>query len=200
MSTLNVDVNHLVTPSIPTGWRRKAFRAPIFLYKNGLGWLLGNRFLLVNHTGRKTGLPRQAVVEVVDRDPIHNHYLIAAGFGRKTNWYRNLLSTPEMSFQIGQQRWHASAVPLSGEEAGQVLVDYARRYPHLFPQLTRMIGIVVDAENETAVRDLGRSGVLPIMRLEPHGSPEQRSLLPGTPVLAAAASIIALIGWKLRRR
>lgn len=40
----------------PTGLSRILFRAPIWLYRRGLGWLLGKRFLLINHIGWKSGL------------------------------------------------------------------------------------------------------------------------------------------------
>lgn len=32
------------------------FRAPVYLYRWRLGWLFGNRLLLLTHTGRRTGL------------------------------------------------------------------------------------------------------------------------------------------------
>ena len=49
----------------PQGCSRLLFRAPVWLYRLGLGGLFGKRMLLLNHTGRKSGLPRQAVLEVV---------------------------------------------------------------------------------------------------------------------------------------
>ena len=59
-----------MTRTPPTGVSRWLFRMPIGLYRLRLGWLLGDRFLLLHHTGRKSGLPRQAVVEVVTREPV----------------------------------------------------------------------------------------------------------------------------------
>ncbi len=41
----------------PRGLARIGFRIPIILYRLGLGGLLGTRFLLLTHTGRKSGLP-----------------------------------------------------------------------------------------------------------------------------------------------
>jgi hypothetical protein len=52
----------------PTGLSRLLWRAPIWLYRLGLGGLLGSHFVLLNHVGRKSGQPRQTVLEVVDRD------------------------------------------------------------------------------------------------------------------------------------
>ena len=60
----------------PKGFNRLMFRAPIWLYRLGLGWMLGKRFLLLNHTGRESGLPRQTVLEVVDYNKTSNTYYI----------------------------------------------------------------------------------------------------------------------------
>ncbi len=49
----------------PRGLARLGWRAPIWFYRLGLGGLLGRRFVLLNHIGRKSGQPRQAVLEVV---------------------------------------------------------------------------------------------------------------------------------------
>ncbi len=38
---------------------RLGLRLPIWLYRARLGRLLGERFLLLTHIGRKSGLPRQ---------------------------------------------------------------------------------------------------------------------------------------------
>jgi hypothetical protein len=37
--------------------------------------------MLINHVGRKTGLPRQAVVEVVERDKGTKSVIVVAGYG-----------------------------------------------------------------------------------------------------------------------
>src|SRR5689334_1392695 len=42
----------------PHGFSRMMYRLPVWLFHVHLGWLLGNRFLLLTHTGRKSGLPR----------------------------------------------------------------------------------------------------------------------------------------------
>ncbi len=34
----------------PTGIMRFFFRTPIWLYRLNLGWIMGNRFLLLNHS------------------------------------------------------------------------------------------------------------------------------------------------------
>jgi hypothetical protein len=45
-------------------FNRFMMRAPIALYRVGLGGLLGKRFLLLEHTGRKSGLTRRTALEI----------------------------------------------------------------------------------------------------------------------------------------
>jgi hypothetical protein len=57
------------------------FRAPVCLYRCRLGWLLGKRCLLLTHTGRRTGLRRQTVLEVVDYRKEGPEVVVVNGFG-----------------------------------------------------------------------------------------------------------------------
>jgi hypothetical protein len=50
-------------------WLRWVFRAPRRLYDVGWGGLLGHRFLLLRHTGRRTGRQHAVVLEVLRHDP-----------------------------------------------------------------------------------------------------------------------------------
>lgn len=58
---------------------RWAARAPTLLYKLQVGWLLGKRFLLLQHRGRRTGRSYATVLEVVAYDGPTNSYYVAAG-------------------------------------------------------------------------------------------------------------------------
>ena len=42
---------------------RQLFRAPVYLYRWNFGWMLGHRFLLLIHIGRRIGLRRHTVLE-----------------------------------------------------------------------------------------------------------------------------------------
>ena len=132
----------------PRGFQRLLWRAPIWLYKLHLGALLGKRFLLLTHTGRKSGLPRQAVIEIDDYDADANTYLVASGFGPKADWYRNILKTPEVTIQVGNKKMAARAEALSPEESGEAMVQYARKYPKAAKNLSKMIGLEVDGSEE----------------------------------------------------
>lgn len=113
----------------PKGFSRLLWRAPIWMYRLGLGGLMGGRFLLLNHTGRVSGQPRQNVLEVVDHDEAANTYTVAAGFGKESDWYKNILKTPEVTIQVGSWEMAMTAVPLEPEDSGQAMVEYAHRNP-----------------------------------------------------------------------
>jgi len=132
----------------PRGFQRLLWRAPIWLYKLHLGGLLGKRFLLMAHTGRKSGQPRQAVLEIDDYDAETNSYLTASGFGRKSDWYQNILKTPEVTIQVGNRKMAAVAEPLSPEASGEAMVKYAREHPKAAKNLSKMIGLDVDGSEE----------------------------------------------------
>lgn len=134
----------------PSGLQRLLWRAPIWLYRIGLGGLLGKRLMLLTHTGRKSGQPRQAVVEVANFDPTTpNLYTVASGFGSKSDWYRNVCATPNVTIQVGRRRMQATAHPLSPAESGAAMVDYAHRNPSLARALAKVIGHPVDGSDET---------------------------------------------------
>jgi hypothetical protein len=74
---------------------RRLMRAPTWVYKARAGALFGSRILMLEHIGRRSGAPRYAVLEVVDH-PSHDSYVVASGFGRKAQWFRNIQANPRV--------------------------------------------------------------------------------------------------------
>lgn len=127
-----------------TRLQRALSRAPIWLYRLGLGGLLGRRFVLLTHTGRNSGRPRQVVLEVVGRHEECGGYLIASGYGTRSQWFRNILVDPRVRFQVGWRHYGGRARPLPAAESGRRLSEYARRHPRTAAALMRAIGQDVD--------------------------------------------------------
>lgn len=123
----------------PRGLLRLGLRLPILLYRARLGWLLGKRFLMLTHIGRKSGQPHQTVVEVVDHDAATGTYFIASGWGRKSDWFRNVQKTPEVTVHVGGRRFEAVAECIPLDAAEQRLQVYARKHPLAFRELTRVM-------------------------------------------------------------
>lgn len=151
--------------SPPAGIGKFFFRVPIKLYDAGLGWMMGKRFLLLNHIGRKSGLPRKAVVEVVDYDAETDTYFIASGYGKKSQWYKNIVAHPEITIQVGRRKLAVTAVFLPPDESGEHMVKYAHRYPKAAKNLTRLVGYKVDGSDED-YRIIGHD-VVPFIALQP---------------------------------
>ncbi|WP_240106461.1 nitroreductase family deazaflavin-dependent oxidoreductase [Streptomyces sp. MUM 203J] len=149
------------------GLRRLVLRAPIKLYRVGLGGLLGHRMVLLTHTGRKSGRPRQVVLEVVARLPEPGTYLIASGYGERSQWLRNILATPEVGYQVGWRRYRGTAVPLPPEESGRALADYARRHPRLAGRLMRSVGHAPRTPADFEALGADRRKGVPLIALRP---------------------------------
>lgn len=114
-------------------------RAPIWLYRCGLGRLVGTRIVMLEHTGRKSGLPRYVCLEVVER-PGPDTIVIVSGFGPRSQWYQNLEALPECKVSIGRRR----AVPattrmMSDDEARAVLDRYQSAHPNAWKRLSGAI-------------------------------------------------------------
>lgn len=155
----------MASPTPPTGVRRLFFRFPIILFRCGMGRLFGSRFLLLNHIGRRSGLPRQAALEVMESNPEEGVYLVTSGWGPNSDWYRNLLKHPDVSIQVGSRRLQVTAEPLSPAESGDALARYAKKYPTAARNLPRLIGISSDGSEES-FRDIGER-LMPCIRFRP---------------------------------
>ena len=155
------------TKQPPRGLLRLLLRLPIWLYRLRLGWSLGNRFLLLTHIGRKTGIPHQTVVEVVSHNDTKDRYVIASGWGEKSDWFRNIQKTPEVRVQVGGRSFQAQATILSVAEAEEELLGYAHEHPAAFRELAKfMMGERLEATRE----DCGKlAQSIPLVALQYQG-------------------------------
>lgn len=139
----------------PSGAMRVLYRLPIWLFHWHLGWLAMDRFLLLTHIGRKSGLPRQVVLEVVQHDKTNDTYYVLAGWGEQADWVKNIEKTPIVTIDVGRRQLRVLAKCLSAEEAETKVMDYAQRNPRLIRVLPRMMGYRIDG-TETDIRALAR--------------------------------------------
>lgn len=133
-------------------------RAPVWFYRLGLGWLLGRRFLLLEHTGRRSGRTRQTVLEVAGHEAATDTYYVASGWGPGSDWYQNLRHAPEARIQVGARKLAVRAELLSPEACGRAMVDYARRHPLAAKRIAQFCGCAVDC-GEADYFAMGRDAV-----------------------------------------
>ena len=115
---------------------RFGLRLPIWLYRAHLGWLLGNRFLMLTHTGRKSGQTHQTVIEVVQHRKDTDTYYVVSGWGAKSDWYQNIRKIPSVSIHVGGRTFQSKAEFIPVEEAVDILKTYARAHPVAFNELS----------------------------------------------------------------
>ncbi|MFI6043620.1 nitroreductase family deazaflavin-dependent oxidoreductase [Nocardia sp. NPDC051321] len=114
-------------------------RAPIWLYRAGLGFLFGSRMMLLRHIGRKSGEARYVVLEVVDR-PAPGEYVIVSGFGTRAQWYRNIQANPDVRISTGTTRNRpALAIAMTRDESADALAHYMRNHPTAWEKLRASI-------------------------------------------------------------
>ena len=78
------------------------------LWPSGMG-----QFLVITHTGRKTGLQRRTPVNFAQVD---GEVYVTAGFGSGSDWYRNLSANPQCEVWLPEGRWQAEAVELPQDD------------------------------------------------------------------------------------
>jgi deazaflavin-dependent oxidoreductase (nitroreductase family) len=116
----------------------------VYLYRSHLGRLLGNRFLLLTHIGRHSGLRRQTVLEVIEYRKEGPEAVVMSGFGRNSNWLRNIEANHNEEVTIGSRHFLSSHRFLSENEAIDVFRNYEQRNRFLVPVvvwvLSRLLG------------------------------------------------------------
>jgi len=82
---------------------RRLFRAPAYLYRWRCGWLFGHRFLLLIQVGRRTGLYRDTVLEILEYRPEGPEVVVMSAFGPKADWLRNIEAGPCPEVVVGMR-------------------------------------------------------------------------------------------------
>ena len=138
---------------------RRLMRAPIWIYRARAGALFGSRILMLEHIGRKSGARRYVVLEVVDHTS-PDTYVVASGFGRKAQWFRNVRANPRVRVYVGSHApRRATARVLDQHEADRVLAAYRTRHPKAWQQLRPVLQETLGA----AITDTGTP--LPMVEL-----------------------------------
>ena len=136
-------------------------KAPILLYRFRLGFLLGRRFLLLIHRGRRSGRRYETVLEVVRHDSRLDEYIVVFGFGPRASWFRNVTAGNAVEVRVGRGCFSPRYRLLEPGEAAATLADYERRNRLVAPivrlVLGRLAGFAYDsspAARERLVRTL----------------------------------------------
>lgn len=161
-------------PAPPAGLLRRFLSLPKYLYRAHLGFLLGHRFLVLVHEGRRTGRRHETPLEVIRYDSSRREAVVAAGWGRKTQWLHNVEAGLAREVWIGRDHYVPSYRILDGDEAVGLLTWYEGHsgLPKSLVRsvLSRLLGWRYDGSAEARRRageQLPLLGFRPAARSEP---------------------------------
>ncbi|MFD1719283.1 nitroreductase family deazaflavin-dependent oxidoreductase [Georgenia deserti] len=119
---------------------RRLARAPIAVFRAGFGWIFGGAVVMLQHRGRRSGLARYVVLEVVRAEP--DAVVVPSGYGRSSQWFRNVMAEPRVWLWRGARRpAPAYAQRLGQSEVRQIFEDYRCEHPLRARALARTLGI-----------------------------------------------------------
>ncbi len=146
---------------------RTAMRAPLWIYRAHLGFVLGTRILMLEHVGRRSGLCRRVVLEVVERPDAHT-FIVASALGDRAQWFRNVAANPDVRVSSGRfADAPARARVLPAEDAQRALRSYAARHQRAWRTLKPVIEHTLGAP----VAESGASLPMVELRLDRGGLP-----------------------------
>jgi deazaflavin-dependent oxidoreductase (nitroreductase family) len=93
------------------------------------GRFAGSRLLLLTTKGAKTGATRVNPLMYATPD---GHIVVFAsrnGGPHNPDWYHNLVAHPDVTVEIGSEKYEATAVAAEGEERQRLWAESARQYP-----------------------------------------------------------------------
>lgn len=124
--------------SSPQALAKSIFRLPLYLYQLGWGpalkWI---PLLILTTEGRSSGQARHVVVEYRRHG---SKFYVVSGWGKNTDWYKNVLRNPRVTIQFGNEVLDAKAIPVDNPpEALSALYMFSRNswiYESLFARMT----------------------------------------------------------------
>jgi deazaflavin-dependent oxidoreductase (nitroreductase family) len=173
-------------------------RFMVLIFRLGAGWLLSawppvtGRILVLMHHGRKSGTLYRTPLNFAEVDgDLH----IIAGFGPRTDWYRNLIQQGDTEVWLPKGRWRVIPEDVSDSPARlhllrQVLIGsgvaaYGFGVPPTLP----------DDRLDEMTRDYR---VVRLRRLEPEDGPGGPNDLVWVWPVAAAGALLLRVVWPRR--
>ena len=153
MSSQNIHTNTTTRGAIyaevpkPPRFMIPIFKLPLVLYRTGLGWLFGHRFMLLTHIGRRSGKVRQTVLAVLEFDPITSEIKAMSAWS-ESDWYLNLQAHPALQVETGFTRYAPVQRTLAPEEIAMLFVNYRRKHPIFSRIVCRIPGWKIDSSYE----------------------------------------------------
>ena len=89
----------------------------------------GRPLLVLTTTGAKSGQPRTSPVMYLREGDRVFVFASKAGAPTSPDWYHNMLAHPEVTVELGDKTYSATAKPITGAERDTIYAKWARMYP-----------------------------------------------------------------------
>ncbi len=144
----NLIVTRMVPLNGPGPFFRLVFKGPLVFYKFGLGSIIGKQFLILSTIGRKSGkIFHTSLGYTYDLEA--DVYQVMAGWGGKTDWYRNARVQPNVYLRVGKLKTPAFAEPVSDVCVAEHLRKITERDPGAMKMWSRWADMPVeDIQND----------------------------------------------------
>ncbi len=171
-------------------WQKLAFRAPMLLWRMGLGPIVGRLIMVITTTGNKSKLPRHNMAEYYTLEG--RKYTVCA-YGEKAAWYKNIKADPRVTVQTAGGAQNMRAVRVTDDqELNQVVDLFMRRNAVLTTRYLESLGIKADRSDMLAKKDR-----LYLLRFDPTTEPTPPGLEADLkwvwPVIGLAALLVGLV-------
>lgn len=184
-----------VLPSLPYPGNpalKVLFRSPLLLWRLGLGPLVGQLFMILTTTGRKSGLPRHTAIEY--HTWRGRKYAVAAW--PQSDWYRNLQADPLVTVQTAAGTESAIARRLTDDQELAEVYAFINEKPTL-RRVWQMLGFDFDMTLEGFLAEKDRFHLLTFDRSDKPGPTPLAVDLPWVWLVVPA---IFLLAWRGRRK
>jgi deazaflavin-dependent oxidoreductase (nitroreductase family) len=185
------DQGFLTYPS--GGWRKAMFKWPVQLWRLGLAPIIGRNMVLITHTGRKTGLPRHTMTEL---HLINGKKYAPSGFGRRSQWYRNIEADPRVTIQTAAGTESMRAARVTGDEELLSVIDLTNP---LNRAMQEMFLATIDVE-PTPEDILAKKDRIYWLRFDPTDEPTPPPLPADLLWLWPVALIVVIVAWLFLRQ
>lgn len=122
----------------PSGSFKWLLRQPVHLFHLRLGFLFGNRLILLTHRGRRSGELHETPLEVVAH--ADGEYFVCSGTGPQAQWYLNLKATPPIEVQVKNRRWRPTMRFVDAGEAAKRFGKYEAKHKATAEKLLASMG------------------------------------------------------------
>ena len=94
-----------------------------------VGMFADTTVLLLTTTGAKTGTERVTPLVYLGDGDRYMVFASAGGSPRHPGWYYNLKATPEVTLEVGTEKFRARASELTGDERDRIFAVQSARSP-----------------------------------------------------------------------